>query len=114
MNKFSCTLLAAMLGASTGAAVAQPYPSKPIRMIIPAPPGGGVDTVGRAVAQRLSDVLGQPVIADNRAGAGMMIGSELTAKAPPDGYTVLMLTNSHTINAVLVKNLLSFPKIRRC
>ena len=74
-------------------------------MIIPAPPGGGVDTVGRAVAQRLSDAVGQPVVADNRAGAGTMIGSELTAKAPADGYTILMVTNSHTINAALVKNL---------
>lgn len=105
MNKFSRVLLVVALGACHGVASAQPYPSKSIRMIIPAPPGGGVDTVGRAVAQRLSDAVGQPVVADNRAGAGTMIGSELTAKAPADGYTILMVTNSHTINAALVKNL---------
>lgn len=97
--------MAAALGAWAGVAMAQPYPSRTIRMIIPAPPGGGVDTVARAIAPRLSEAIGQPVVADNRAGAGTMIGSELTAKAPPDGYTVLMVTNSHTINAALVKNL---------
>jgi tripartite-type tricarboxylate transporter receptor subunit TctC len=96
---------AVVLGITAGAATAQPYPSKPIRMIIPAPPGGGVDTVGRTIALKLAEAVGQPVVADNRAGAGTMIGSELTAKAPPDGYTVLMVTNSHTINAVLIKNL---------
>ena len=85
--------------------VAQPYPAKSIRMIIPAPPGGGVDTIGRAVGQKVSEVFGQPVVADNRPGAGTMIGSELTAKAPPDGYTVLMMTNSHVINGAFQKNL---------
>jgi len=105
VSNFSRVLLVVALGACPGVASAQPYPSKSIRMIIPAPPGGGVDTVGRAVAQRLSDAVGQPVVADNRAGAGTMIGSELTAKAPADGYTILMVTNSHTINAALVKNL---------
>ena len=105
MIKFSRALLAAGLGACASVAMAQPYPSKPIRMIIPAPPGGGVDTVSRAIAPKLSDAIGQSVVADNRPGAGTMIGSELTAKAPPDGYTVLMVTNSHTINAALIKNL---------
>jgi tripartite-type tricarboxylate transporter receptor subunit TctC len=88
-----------------GVAGAQPYPVKPIRMIIPAGPGGGVDTVARAVGQRLAEALGQPVVFDNRPGAGTMIGSELTAKSPPDGYTVLMVTNSHAINASLYRNL---------
>ena len=105
MNRLSGVLLAAALGAWPGVAPAQPYPGKSIRMIIPAPPGGGVDTVGRTIALKLSEAVGQPVIADNRAGAATMIGSELTAKAPPDGYTVLMVTNSHTINAALIKNL---------
>ena len=85
--------------------IAQSYPVKPIRMIIPAAPGGGVDTIGRALGQKLFESLGQPVVADNRAGAGTMIGSELTAKAPPDGYTFLMVTNSHAINASVQKNL---------
>ncbi len=90
---------------ATGVAGAQPYPSKPIRMIIPAGAGGGVDTVGRVIGQRLTEALGQPVVFDNRPGAGTMIGSELTAKSPPDGYTVLMVTNSHAINASLQRNL---------
>jgi tripartite-type tricarboxylate transporter receptor subunit TctC len=90
--------------AATGA-VAQSYPAKPIRLIIPAGPGGGVDTVARAIGQKLTEALGQPVVYDNRPGAGTMIGSELTAKSPPDGYTVLMVTNSHAINASLYRNL---------
>lgn len=85
--------------------MAQNYPVRPIRMIIPAAPGGGVDTIGRTVGQKMSESLGQPVVADNRAGAGTMIGSELTAKSPPDGYTFLMVTNSHAINAAVQKNL---------
>ena len=89
----------------SGPANAQPYPVKPIRMIIPAGPGGGVDTVGRAIGQRLAEALGQPVVFDNRPGAGTMIGSELTARSPPDGYTLLMVTNSHAINASLYRNL---------
>jgi tripartite-type tricarboxylate transporter receptor subunit TctC len=104
VKRLSLGILAAALTCA-GVSIAQPYPSKPIRLIIPAPPGGGVDTVSRAIAPRLSDAIGQPIVADNRPGAGTMIGSELTAKAPPDGYTVLMVTNSHTINAALIKNL---------
>ena len=86
-------------------AQAQSYPVKPVRVIIPAPVGGGIDTIGRAVAQKLAEALAQPFVPDNRAGAGTMIGSELTAKAPPDGYTILFMTNSHAINASLQKNL---------
>ena len=86
-------------------AQAQPYPTKPIRAIIPAPAGGGVDTIGRAVARKLAEALAQPVVPDNRPGAGTMIGSELTSKAAPDGYTFLFVTNSHAINASLQKNL---------
>ena len=90
---------------ASGVSLAQSYPAKPIRMIIPAAPGGGVDTIGRAVGQKLAESLGQAVVPDNRAGAGTTIGSELTAKAPPDGYTFLMVTNSHAINASVQKNL---------
>lgn len=74
-------------------------------MIIPAGPGGGVDTVARTVGQALAAALGQPVVMDNRPGAGTMLASELTAKASPDGYTLLMVTNSHAINAGLHKDL---------
>ena len=87
------------------AAEAQNYPTRPLRMIIPAGSGGGVDTVSRIVGTPLAAALGQPVVMENRPGAGTMLASELTAKAPPDGYTLLMVTNSHAINAGIHRNL---------
>src|SRR5688572_9192038 len=74
-------------------------------MIIPAGPGGGVDTVTRALGQPLGVALGQPVVMENRPGAGTMLASELLAKAAPDGHTLLMATTSHAINASIHKNL---------
>ena len=79
-------------------AAAQDYPAKPIRMIIPFPPGGGSDVAGRVVATALSERFGRQVIVDNRAGAGGIIGSELAANAPRDGYTLLMVSLAHTVN----------------
>ena len=101
----ACAVGTAVLLATSGIAGAQPYPSRAIRMIVPAGPGGGADTVARAVGQALSAALGQPVVIDNRPGAGTVLASELTAKAPPDGYTLLLATNSHAINAGLHKDL---------
>lgn len=72
------------------AAQQQPYPSKPIRLIVPYPPGGPTDLIGRAVNERLATRLGQPVIVDNRGGAASIIGAEITARAPADGYTMLV------------------------
>ncbi len=83
----------------------QTYPTRPLRMIIPAGAGGGVDTVARIVGTPLAAALGQPVVMENRPGAGTMLASDLTAKSPPDGYTLLMVTNSHAINAGIHKNL---------
>ena len=80
-------LAAAAIG---GPVASQPYPAKSIRMIIGFPPGGGTDIIGRIVAQRLSEVLGQQILPDNRGGAAGQIAAELAAKAPPDGYTVMM------------------------
>ncbi|MBI3937047.1 MAG: tripartite tricarboxylate transporter substrate binding protein [Betaproteobacteria bacterium] len=102
---FMALLSTASLAIGAGVALGQSYPSKPIRAIIPAAPGGMVDTIGRAIGQHLADALGQSVVADNRPGAGTMIGSALTAKAPADGYTILWVTNSHAINAGLHKQL---------
>jgi tripartite-type tricarboxylate transporter receptor subunit TctC len=82
-------MLAALVAAA-GPLQAQTYPAKPVRLILPFPPGGPSDILGRALSQKLSEQLGQQVIADNRPGAGGNLGLELTAKAPPDGYTIVL------------------------
>jgi tripartite-type tricarboxylate transporter receptor subunit TctC len=82
-------LLAILLCAATSA-LAQTYPAKPLKMIVPYPPGGGNDTLGRLFAAKLADRLGQPVVVENRPGAGTLIGTEAAAKSPPDGYTILL------------------------
>lgn len=83
-------LFCLLMLAAAAPAGAQTYPVKPIRMIIGFPPGGGTDIVGRIVAQKLSEVLGQQVVAENRGGASGQLAAEFVAKAPPDGYTVMM------------------------
>jgi tripartite-type tricarboxylate transporter receptor subunit TctC len=85
--------------------MAQQYPSRPVRLIVPQSPGGSTDLVARAVAQRLTETLGQNVIVDNRPGAGSLNGTELVAKATPDGHTVLVVAASFTINPAIRKKL---------
>ena len=82
-------------------ACAQAYPTKPVRLIMPYPAGGAVDIVGRLVAQQLSNTLGQQVVVDNRPGASALLGTQSAAKAPPDGYTLLMATSTNAINQTL-------------
>ena len=84
---------------------AQQYPVKPVRFIVPFSPGSGSDTIARIVATALPETLGQQVIVDNRAGAAGNIGAELAAKAPPDGYTMLLVILGHAANATLYRNL---------
>jgi len=83
---------------------AEGYPSKPIRMVVGFAPGGNVDMTARLVAQKMSQAVGQAVVVDNRGGAGGTIGTELVAKAAPDGYTLLVISSTLMINAVTVKN----------
>ena len=94
---------AAVLLALVSAAAADDYPNKPVRLIIPFPPGGSNDVVGRLVANQLSEKLGQRVFVDNRGGAGGVIGTETAANAAPDGYTLLGVSLAHAVNPALYK-----------
>jgi len=97
---FACAVIAPAHGAGPEGNTA-----RPVRFIVPFPPGGGNDIVGRIVATRLSERLGQPLVVDNRGGAGGTIGSDLTAKAPPDGHTLLINNISLAVNATLMPKL---------
>ena len=97
-------LLATAL-ACVGAAQAQPYPAKLIRLIVPTAPGGGTDLLGRVLAQQLTEALGQSVVVDNRGGAGTTLGAAIAAKAPADGYTLLIHHVSLGFNATFYRKL---------
>ncbi len=97
-------VLAAALGLSLGAA-AQTYPAKPISLVVPFPPGGTVNLMAHLIANRMTTILGQPVIVDNRAGAGGTIGAAAVAKAPADGYTLLMGSMGQAVQPLLYKKL---------
>ncbi len=89
--------------ALTSPAAAQDYPTRPVRLVIPFPPGGSNDVVGRLIATHLGDRLGKQVVVDNRSGAGGVIGTEIVAKSPPDGYTLLIISMAHAVNPWLYK-----------
>lgn len=94
-------VIAAALVVTASAASAQDYPSKPVRLILPYAPGGIIDYVGRTLAQRLGENMGQPVVAENRPGAGGIAGTDYVAKAPADGYTILLMDPAVVINPTL-------------
>ena len=92
--------------ALAGAAIAQPvYPTKPVRMIVPFPPGGAVDVIGRIVASRFGERLGQQVVVDNRGGANAIIGTEIAARAVPDGHTILIVPAGHAITPSVMRKM---------
>ena len=95
--------LALCAAAAAPALAADDYPARPVRLIIPFPPGGSNDVVGRLIATKLSERLGKQVVVDNRAGAGGVIGTEIASKAPPDGYTLLWISLAHAVNPWLYK-----------
>ena len=93
----ACSLL-------TGPAFGQAYPSHPVKIIVPFATGGPADNYARYIAQRLQEMLGQSFVVDNRPGAGSVIGTDMAAKSPPDGYTLLLMSNAHTVNETLIPN----------
>src|SRR6202795_855083 len=102
----ACSLLVKIAGvllALTAPAAAQDYQNKPVRLIIPSPPGGSNDVVGRMIATQLSDRLGKQVVVDNRGGAGGVIGTEGAANSPPDGYTLLIIAIARAVSPWLYK-----------
>ncbi len=108
LNRRTCALvaLAAVLGAQAGAGLAQEtWPSRPIRFIVPFPPGGSNDVLARLFAERLPASLGQPVVVENKLGAGGNIATEFVAKQPADGHTLLLSSNTHLVNAIFFANL---------
>ncbi len=98
-------LAVAVLGLAGVAAQAQDYPTKPVKWVVPYPPGGTTDILARLIGQYLSDHLGQQFVIDNRPGAGNNIGTEVVANSPPDGYTLLLVNPANGINATLYKKL---------
>lgn len=105
-NQFLRTALAALAlaSASAGFAQAQPWPSRPVRVVIPFPPGGTLDTVGRLLAQKLGDQTGQPFIVENRPGGNGVIGADVVSKAPADGYTLLFNASTFTTAPMTMKS----------
>ncbi len=104
--KLLSRIAAALLFALLSSAQAQTYPAKPIRLVVPFPPGGPTDILGRVIGAKLAEAMGQPVVIDNRGGAGGGLGADNVAKSPPDGYTILLgTTGTHTINPNLYSKL---------
>ncbi len=109
----SCIALIVCAAAlAAGAQSAAPYPSRPIKWIVPYPPGGITDSVTRLVTQRVQEALGQPIVIENKPGANSIVGADLAAKSAPDGYTVLTVIAAHAANATLYSGKLPFDSVK--
>jgi tripartite-type tricarboxylate transporter receptor subunit TctC len=97
-------VLAGSLAAAASPAFAQVWPAKPVRIVVPFGPGGPADVYARQLGQELTEVLKQQFVIENKPGAGAVVGTDIVAKAPPDGYTILMMSNTHTTNETLLAN----------
>jgi tripartite-type tricarboxylate transporter receptor subunit TctC len=105
MRSSSIRIVAAFLLALVAPlATAQDYPARPVKIVVPFAAGGPADVYARFLAQRLQDSMGQPFVVENRPGAGAIIGTDMAAKSPPDGYTLLLMSNTHTVNESLIPN----------
>ena len=104
MRPFLGLTVAAVLAVAGGGVLAQDYPAKPVKIIVPFAAGGPADVYARFLGQRLSESLGQPFVVEDRPGAGSVIGTDAVAKSPPDGYTLLMMSNAQTVNESLIPN----------
>src|SRR5689334_1286589 len=105
MRRVPWGLAALCAGAIALSASAQDWPSKPIRFIAPFPPGGSVDQVARILGNALTPAVGQPIVVDNRAGAAGSIGTGVAAKSAPDGYTFVVVFDTHAVNPSLIPNM---------
>jgi tripartite-type tricarboxylate transporter receptor subunit TctC len=103
MVKSLCLITLVALNLNYGMAMAEPYPTKSIRLIVPFPPGGSTDITGRMIAAKLGERLGKQFVVENRGGAGAILGTEVVANSKPDGYTLLFISSSHTMNPSLHK-----------
>ena len=97
-------LLAVLLAAFSLGAAAEDYPSRPVKIVVPFAAGGPADVYARFLAQRLQESMGQPFVIENRPGGGSVVGTEIVAKSAPDGYTLLLMSNTHTVNESLMSN----------
>ena len=105
MRPLLTTAVAALLALGASAAPAQPYPSRPVKIVVPATPGGAIDLIARTLGEKLTGSLGQPVVVENKPGAANNLGTDFVAKSPPDGYTLVIVASSHATNTHLYKNL---------